>query len=539
MSGQPKRSMERKNYADLHHGRKRSPLLGDNSKDNSDDQISINSDPDDEFNTTEEGEISDSEDSEAGDLEGSKLDDAIKEAFSNDDFDLAETLLQRKERRCSKLKQELVLEEKNKEIAERKRKKRLMEERFKKLQETEDSLNRSLATSRGSTPVSSPPSSGRKHKKAKTTRSHIKKTSSPIDKRKARRKSSPRKITKKAHKDDTSEYPNLINTITSLSNGKTEAFTELMAKAMQSKDNLECLESQEGEQYFRNSNLKSATVDSKVGQEQLFEILRAIKDNRKSVHKHKVPRYQNNNKVESADDNSDSDTDTELSMQTDNRKLKSGKCAKPDSCDIKKVVKFAHEKLDVKHVKNRTFDSLSFNLLMAGEIELVLLKSTKPDEKEARLNIAKVLAYHKQYLSDAELREGYDYVLKTVEQGQKNWCDNLGEDLHEFLDYRANVIARAKLHESRSTITKQQDEVFNQKMEKIGNDNKKAEPEALGNKKPVFCMEYNQNKCEHSSSHEGSFGGRKVIKWHICRRCRRFNEIVHHPESDPECPRRA
>ena len=62
--------------------------------------------------------------------------------------------------------------------------------------------------------------------------------------------------------------------------------------------------------------------------------------------------------------------------------------------------------------------------------------------------------------------------------------------------------------------------------------------ENLERNKPMFCMEYNQNKCEHQSSHEGHFRGKKVIKWHICRRCRRFNEILYHPECEASCPRR-
>ena len=47
-------------------------------------------------------------------------------------------------------------------------------------------------------------------------------------------------------------------------------------------------------------------------------------------------------------------------------KLVSGRCARPDETDIKVVVKFAHEKLDPRHTQDRSFDKLTFNLLIAG-----------------------------------------------------------------------------------------------------------------------------------------------------------------------------
>ena len=61
--------------------------------------------------------------------------------------------------------------------------------------------------------------------------------------------------------------------------------------------------------------------------------------------------------------------------------------------------------------------------------------------------------------------------------------------------------------------------------------------EDLERNKPVFCMEFNHN-CNFQDSHEGNFGGKKCIKWHIYRRCRRFGELRNHAEEDPTCPHR-
>ena len=85
------------------------------------------------------------------------------------------------------------------------------------------------------------------------------------------------------------------------------------------------------------------------------------------------------------------------------QKLVSGKCVKPDEMDIKVVVKYAHEKLDPKYIQDQTFDSLPFNLLVAGELELASCPEITLEERLSRLKIAKVICYHKQYLTDADL----------------------------------------------------------------------------------------------------------------------------------------
>ena len=141
-----------------------------------------------------------------------------------------------------------------------------------------------------------------------------------------------------------------------------------------------------------------------------------------------------------------------------------------------------------------------------------------------------------QYLTDCELREGYDYIFKKVEQGVRDWDESLSDELHQFLDYHVNVIARSKLGKHRSTEGKGAGGLEHQK--KTARTGTERAVEDLEKNHPVFCMEYNNNTCQQQSSHEGNFRGRKCIKWHICRRCRQFNEIAHHPETDQSCPRR-
>ena len=206
----------------------------------------------------------------------------------------------------------------------------------------------------------------------------------------------------------------------------------------------------------------------------------------------------------------------------------SGKCTKPDESDIKQVVKYAHEKLDAKHVQDRSFDSLSFNLLVAGELEIALLQSGP--EKIVRVNIAKTICYHKQYLKDEDLRSGYDYIMKKVEQGMMSWEDDLADELHKHYEYRANITLRERLSENGYKKT--------DKIDKGSEGPRVTEVvfKDLEKTRPAFCMEFNHGNCAHESSHEDNFGGRKCIKWHICRRCRRFGELRSHPENDGKCP---
>ena len=49
-----------------------------------------------------------------------------------------------------------------------------------------------------------------------------------------------------------------------------------------------------------------------------------------------------------------------------------------------------------------------------------------------------MICYHKLYLNDEDLRNGYD-VMKQVEQGNLSWNDDLGSKLHEHYVFRANV----------------------------------------------------------------------------------------------------
>ena len=119
--------------------------------------------------------------------------------------------------------------------------------------------------------------------------------------------------------------------------------------------------------------------------------------------------------------------------------LKSGRCARVDNTDIKKVVRYPHSKLNREFVSYTEFDHLPLNIFAAGEIELILRTSSE-SEKEARLRILLMCLYHSQFLDISEIREQYDAIMKGIERGELFWADNLTDRLDRALDHRARVI---------------------------------------------------------------------------------------------------
>ena len=88
------------------------------------------------------------------------------------------------------------------------------------------------------------------------------------------------------------------------------------------------------------------------------------------------------------------------------------------------------------------FDELSFHHLAAGELKIITLHCSSDEEQRAWQSILKTLCYHKEYLVDKELRDGYDAVMKKVEQKLLSCKDDLSAHLNEHLSYRANVLMR-------------------------------------------------------------------------------------------------
>ena len=147
------------------------------------------------------------------------------------------------------------------------------------------------------------------------------------------------------------------------------------------------------------------------------------------------------------------------------------------------------------------------------------------------MGIVKTLCYHKLYLKDDELCNGYDHIMKRVERGTQEWDPVLGEHLHEHLDYRANVLMREKVQSNNHNGTWS-------KVESKKTGRRPTEKESEQKERIIYCQEFNNNTCSFQDHHPGKFAGKTTTKFHICRRCHNAGEFRSHRDSDGSCPKR-
>ena len=486
----------------------------------------------------------------------------VNEAMEEENELLLMQLLEVQERRCQNLQKILKSEQSKEEKAKRKRLS-LIAEKFKKLKKEESGLSRSLATSRNSTPNTSPDRK-KKDKSPKGRTVSKKRTTTTKERPKELNQNDSPKTRGKRELSPS----NLLDSLIELKQGRAQAFSELVCQAMTTTNKFNNRNSKinEDEIYlpnfeeggFRNfkcdrgdktskiDTIKPAganaeshrdnqagekqhkQVNSPEGYEQLINLLQDVK----------LARGDNGaidsviTELKQARTGKDKEKVTgkeeEQKTKGKNEKLLSGKTAKPDEVDIKKPVKFAHEKLDPTFVKRRIFDKLNFATLVAGEMELILLKGVSTEERLARAAIIKTMAYHKTYLQDDELRIGYDTILKKVEQEEMEWGPKMAEDLNRFYEARGQAQLREQLQ-----IKPPQPAAGEEK------NNKKEpgeDPDNGGDSKIIYCMEFNKGTCSEEKSHVGKWKGKKCTKWHICRACIKHQELSNHPEGDVNCP---
>ena len=448
-------------------------------------------------------------------------------------------------------------------------------EKINKVSKAERTLQRSLAGSKVNTPRSSP-----KITKRKQTKKSGKQKEEEERKERERQKGKEKKGQRsEPSKEERSEYTDVSDSLIKIKHGRNSDFASIVANAMDATDNLIALkQSREDESKVGNKKCNSRKEEKKKTKKEvtqgkdadsLFDLLDKIAgDNNKRERSEQVQSSNlaqslltalgecegdkgpggtkgsnrtikmlsslkkclstNNsddegNKEKECNKGEKGDKEDKVDQEGKNKKLVSGKNAKPEESDIKIAVKFAHEKLDSKHVKNKKFDHLEFNTLIAGELELALLPEITQEERMARIGMARTMCYHNLYLNDKDLRDGYEAILNKVEQGILKWSDDLSLELHNYLDYRANINLRSKVS-GQEGFTKVE--------------HKRKQTDKTGSDKVMYCLEYNLGSCPQSDHHEGRLGQRKVTKFHICRKCHRDGEFKSHKDTDEACPKK-
>lgn len=211
------------------------------------------------------------------------------------------------------------------------------------------------------------------------------------------------------------------------------------------------------------------------------------------------------------------------------RPIKSGVKAKAHKIRLKTSELCAQAVLDEEHYPgNYSLEELSFEQLVAGELEICTLRDISNEEKQVRLKILKSLAYFSQTLTQRAIMEVYKAVILKVEKGLFTWSTDLVTKVEHMLDRAVSKIN-----------WKKDKERGKDQLEKEKHDRKKKELgiPAKNGERIIYCADYNKNKCDKESSHEGKFGGKECTKHHVCRVCLNTDkEKRFHPETDDSCP---
>ncbi|WAR27316.1 hypothetical protein MAR_013020, partial [Mya arenaria] len=98
-----------------------------------------------------------------------------------------------------------------------------------------------------------------------------------------------------------------------------------------------------------------------------------------------------------------------------------------DSAKIKHTQSYPHSQLRYEFVtQNIGFEDLTFNLFVAGELEIISNPTTSAKEKTGRLSLLKRIMYLNAHFTFQNLKAFYAAVLREIELGEKNW----GDDFH-------------------------------------------------------------------------------------------------------------
>ena len=246
----------------------------------------------------------------------------------------------------------------------------------------------------------------------------------------------------------------------------------------------------------------------------------------------KVKRRRTKRRVSSSSSSSSSESEAESSESSSEeeevfrdhgrkergRKVKSGLFDKSAQSKLVSKEWYAHSALEEIGCRNKDMKELSFNLLVAGELEIIMSNKIGKKEQITRMELLRKLAYRHEVLPLKEIVELYSNFLGRVEKGKYKWGS---KSAMRQLD---NEIIFALSLERRGIERKWE-----------GRDKKRVGQGAGIQERKKYCMEYNKGMCNLNSPHEGRLGNNVVMKYHICRRCL-AEESQERYHTERECP---
>ena len=205
----------------------------------------------------------------------------------------------------------------------------------------------------------------------------------------------------------TGEYRNLINEL-----------LDVTEKGEVADRNAECIQ-----------RLLSRAVNVNVNDNKI----KTVENERRKKHKRKHERDRD-------DSTSEGEIQEDSSPKKKHKKGKmcSGKVAKVDSIDIMRQVTYPHSKLNREFTQVKTFDELTLNLFVAGELETIV-RCRHKDEKDARIKILLTNMYYSQFMDIDDIKDQYDVVMKQIERDKVEWNSELSDRLERALDRRLRL----------------------------------------------------------------------------------------------------
>lgn len=212
----------------------------------------------------------------------------------------------------------------------------------------------------------------------------------------------------------------------------------------------------------------------------------------------------------------DASADTARGHKRGKRHLKSGMELKVTD-KVKYQVKWPHTQLQAHFVsQGYKFSELTWPLFFAGELEAIA-SSLTPQEKEARLNLLKILAYHSNLYPFKAITEWYAAFMQRIEKGISKWDQD---------PYMIGQVILARYRPEEKSVKK--GKLLPTKVHSES-----------GRKQITvwFCANFNRNKCQLESPHEATVRGKRVNVEHICAPCWLKNRVRSvHAECSTDCP---
>ena len=264
-------------------------------------------------------------------------------------------------------------------------------------------------------------------------------------------------------------------------------------------------------------------TDSEIKRSELDNVI-SIVDSRSKTKRSKVKRtkrqVETDLETESGDDSSSSSEDEEVHVvkrkNPHKGKFHSGRYDKLSDTKLVSNEWYAHTALDEALGMEKELSDLSFNLLFAGELEIIASPHISNKEMFSRIELLKKLSYKHEVLTLKDILAQYASFISKVEKGKSKWGSK--KDLTTFEQQLMYTVSIDRARPEQKSAIKFDKGKINQ----VSKEERKK-----------YCLDYNKGTCKLQGPHEGSLNGSIVVKYHICKKCLIEEGVErYHPSKD-------